>query len=1076
MSVPIVNSPLVGHFVEYNNYRFNAKSRSHVSIHGNKDSSGREVVTKTYVVNISSIVVPRRPIPGDEFGLGIQPPAPQELVVKPGYYPWHYNATVDSEMNIIRCKLEEQGKTFRYCGQGIGDIYVNTIDPNTGKYVPDLNYGPFTRVLNMKPTGFNKAWHVDWTIEFTIQNCCSSAFDTNKLDYNDPKNRIQEYNYSVQYHIGQQGYTRRTIHGHLVIIPPIYRYETSLPVLGLNLKATNAFITTTLIKLSELKTKKVVLEKAIKDSQNTLLLLYMKLVNYLFTLNKTDKERALILIRNLFTNKDLASRNQINIYLAANFISLFGLNINLPNLNNLVTILEGIIAGSLVGGKVIDPAVKTLIGTNIDIQDLVNVINLFQSYYDTDVATSPYQNDIYPKAVKRSDIKPRDAFGPYKEDNVGHLQNYETVDQYRELIEDSIELPHGFSRMEKTYNISQDKRSLTFSITDEEQPAFSLVPGYTKVNFRQHTHTHGKGAVAGMSWQSTLSGKFHFPKFINNEFDRRLRDGIDAGHSTSRALPWALSEDKVREVPDRIVAYMDFMKVFYQRYALVLLTNHPDFNPALVNGVKTVTLKGKDGTQRTVNQGGILMVDFSMREGITDNDIEFSTTVNITTPMEDIFVVTGAGLPLIIASDLNVDFIKRTKANGRVQDVVDMAEDCLFGEYYDVLKHIDYKSSHAYSTLSPRGSAGLVFDRTYDRPYNICHDPTTKIEHIIPKHRAPTNFLGDFDNFERNQKKMKANLVPGVNDLPAGNAISNLIKGVIGMFKSKYDLLLAEDFGIVPINEFNPMEPFQDGDNSVIDISTYTTGNFTLAESQNTGIYGDEGEDFEPEDDEQEVRSDPVSIKSSTFFNRTVENLVFDKLLLLIGTPPPTRSWISYTCSLETDVKNYTIRHRPLPISYVGPIFGLNEEESYIQGNFDDRAPTGKSDLIGDGNRLNIEQEAVVDDSVIQVVGSPSNTIILRGNALRVAYPIVPPTMLAYGKRLTYQIRRIFNQGVVGKSKDLVYYGEWEITYITSNIPEGRLGYPDHPYYTGTKDYPNGVLKDIREPTSFIESFTLGAL
>lgn len=1041
MAAPIINTGLSNHLIEYNEYKFGSKCNSNISIQNNLDSSKRTIISKTYHITVTGTITPRRPIPGDNYGFGIQTPSPLPLVNKPGYYPWHQNATVDSEINIIRCKLEEQGKTFRYCGQGSGDIYVNTIDPNTGKYVPDLNFGPKTTLLNLRPTGFNKAWHIEWTIEFTIQNCCSSSLQPNILDYNDPKNRILEYNYDVQYHINREGYTTRTIRGHLTIIPPVWRYSAPLPVLGLSLRNQTTVVHNEIsssVNVFQANLNNIVIKRnGLIDKDSKVLIYLNKLIAFLKTVDIISRSNYLLIIRNFLNTKSVYSINvtDLEVYIGIQYATIF-LLVAPGNPNDLAQILFDLIQGSVFPDA-------SFINLNNANYDLISFINLLHTVYDQDIAKYPNTNSIFPLATTRQAIKAKDTFGPYTIDNIGNLQNYETVDQYRDLIEDSIELPHNFARVDRVFNISQDKRTINFSIIDEEQPGFSQVPGYTKVIFRQSTKASGIGQY---KWTSTLRGKFVFPKFVNAEKNPN-NVGIDLSYSSMQAVSpqGADKNNKYKVYPNKANAYLDFIKVFYQRYAVILLGNRTG---TVVNFTDT------DGNTRSMKTGSMRTVDFSVDEDITGNDIEFSCSVLLTTSMRDIFQLTGLGLPLIIASDLNVDDNAAVVLQNRGA-IEKFINDVTFSNYYDNLKFLDWKSSQLYSTLNCRGSAGLIFDRTYDRPFDVCHDPATKIEHIIPKHRAPIGFAGNYDELKRTKN---ANTVKGVKwKLNSGNTLQRTLDSILDTLEgvgvgSAYDLFLVENLGI------------ESSGSQGIDVNQPFYSN-TSPEDITVGLSN--SVDFG-------VSSDVGTTPSLTQFKRNVEDLVFDKLQVLIGTPPPHRSWLQYSCMLELDTKHRTVRHKTLPKYYSGPKTTFDAEEAnYIQGNFGDVMGTGPDDIVGEGHEsISVLQNPPQDD-IIQFIGSPSNTIILRGTALRTGYPVVPPTLFKYGDQNVYQIQRKFSGGMVDKSNDLIWYGEWEITYITANTPQGRVRFADHPYLTDENEYTPPEVKDIK-PAEEVQGYVLG--
>lgn len=1051
MSQDIINAHLASWLIEYNGYRFNPKCKSFLSVNPKLDYSGRIEIAKIFTLRVSGYITPRRPIPGDEEALGIQLPAPWPQVPAPGYDPKHVFATVDSELKIILDKLLETGKTLRYCGHGMGDLYVNTVNPNTGLFVPDLNFGPHPRIITLRPAGFNKCWFIDWELVASVPVCSD-------IDFNNVGNRIQEYVYSVNYNIDRAGYTKRTISGRIAIIPPMYRADAPLYRQG------------TFIQYGDN------VNKDLEEENNSLNQIDAQIINERNQINTlTNNALTSITTLNTLLNRiginDLdatklygMSANWISNYLIVNYV-----NPGLMNAADAVTITNSILD--------ITDILNQITGLTTDLAKTYGLRQEFQDRVSglqgtvNDTAKWPEFGTVFPAGPVPVDL----TFGPLITDNIGNLQNYETADQYRSLLRIAFPVPFNFQRLNQDYKISEDCRHLSFSIMDQEKPSFSFIPGYSDCKINHSTETAEEGF---QTWHSTLSASFKLPKFIHS-FD----DGVN-GYGDKFG-------DDVRSnkiVPKKITVFLDFIKLTFQRFAVSLLTFNTT-NKAIVQFPD-----GSTGT-RILRVKSLYPTRLSISENVLDNEISFAISYFISCSIADIWYHTGHGLPCILAADMSLSAANNIALQAMNKDIMTKqnltwAFAVMFAPYTDVLKHGDWLSSQRYASVDTRGSAQLVYDRTYNKPLNTCLNPG-HAEDVLPIHLDSSSPLARMGSTTRqtitilnpsvdpNAKLKKAldelGKLPGIGGALAKavrDAIENKtsVKAVIQDTLNDYFKQLTFDLGpaAIPIMEKlkEQVKPYIDNIlqnigaigsmTSSLDVDLLLSDDFGIGTASDTlnlpydiGSTGlidlDNNSSFEQ------------SIDNNAGFYNPVDTIAINRLFLAAVPPQPESSWIAYSSELELVTDNTIIRHKLMPKKDVSPVEDTTVE-SRLDTNWMETIPAGPDNVVGNAYNDFTFEGANVEDDVIQYMGSPSNIIILRGYGIRSNYEVVPPTLLKYGGLQAFQLHRRVRQKIIGKLMYKVYSCEWEIIYVLANTPTGYLATPENPLFAldndGTDDMP----------------------
>lgn len=110
---------------------------------------------------------------------------------------------VDSQMESIRTSLTAAGGQFKYAGKGAG----NNLNLNYPGGAKDLAWGPIPKLLSLRPEAGNRAWWINWQVEFQTLDCSGfiSQFD------------LMEFAYSVEFTHDRRRMTHRNYKGHIRI-------------------------------------------------------------------------------------------------------------------------------------------------------------------------------------------------------------------------------------------------------------------------------------------------------------------------------------------------------------------------------------------------------------------------------------------------------------------------------------------------------------------------------------------------------------------------------------------------------------------------------------------------------------------------------------------------------------------------------------------------------------------------------------------------------------------------------------------------------------------------------------------
>lgn len=1068
-------------FIEYNGYMFGTRTKSRLQVRPQKDSSGRTEIMRKYMLAISSIIVPRRNIPGDGTALNIQLNRPAEQAGVPGITPNNIAATVDSEIKLIIEKLTETGKTLRYIGQGVGDIVVNTLHPKTGQFIQDLNYGPHCAITKLEPLGFNKCYRIEWECEFNLPPGKIEDFSLNELH-----KRILEYNYGVDYRYDSHGYCTRNIQGHIKIVPPVFRGLGTLPPTGCS-RNTEDEPFAELEEYTEAAVRSLKFGDTNREKLNP--------VYYSLTaLIKKYREDCLLLPFEAALSEVYIERALLNID--------FGEDSETAAIK-FQTVLELLEDAYTPNGRALEElAYKEDIES---LEDIVQSYFFLRNYLITGMLKKvpvlrkyPEIANMFPSGV--APLNNKICYGPFAFDNIGNLQNYETVDQYKQLIWDSIVLPHNFRREGHSWSIDQNKSGMRFSITDKEYPPFSFVPGYSSVTAHQDTSSTG---AKFLQFSTQISATFKMGKHIH------LSPNETKGYADSYKNDNILTNysSYTKQLPSKREAFADFLKLVFQRLAVPLLLHNKGIN---------ITTTGPDKKTLEVKSGMTCIPhSFQCREDIFTDTITYTVGYKLTSEINSFFVITGHGLPAIIASDLNItkeaqnitilEADRDTERDKRVQYVSSI----LFSKYTDVAVHRDWMLSQKHSSMSPRGGSNIFFDRSFDRPINI----TVLAENYtrtIPLHGEYPNLQTTRSLTEFNYTSYK--IIPGYfgsNIIsPSRVTISSSGGRKEEYFASVYQDHIKPSFKIHKLRHDNSrFAP------NTVDIVTLTKEEFEKYSNEQAaklakgeaGFYmrytiykaseyikvngdkdiiglplaNDDIDIFE-EDLANELPPEQSPVYTSTLtiptikypdngnFNPdedgneyvAVDDFVAQNVGDFITRPSPINSWLSYECELKIDTDNKIIRHKVLPQSNVLSDFGAAEIPSdlilneLIQTNHDAIFNTGPNSLKGGSPASDLTLASPTNTDIIQTLNEPSHTVILTGYAARLHYEVVAPTLLKYGGCSVIQKRRIFTKKSSGEADNQTHYGAWYIEYYVDGHPSGFLGTPETPWQVQDEQVP----------------------
>jgi hypothetical protein len=156
----------------YNGVAWTSLYKSKAEVKPIRDSAGRALVAREYTLDVE------------------------------GYIAADPGSTTDSTLASMRQLLEKPGGALSFTDKGFGTLQVN----QPGGRVRDAAYGPWPEVLSWQPVGNDQGCLVRWRC--TTRVPCEEAPT--------PKGII-EWCWSESWDIDADGYTKRTIDGHLVV-------------------------------------------------------------------------------------------------------------------------------------------------------------------------------------------------------------------------------------------------------------------------------------------------------------------------------------------------------------------------------------------------------------------------------------------------------------------------------------------------------------------------------------------------------------------------------------------------------------------------------------------------------------------------------------------------------------------------------------------------------------------------------------------------------------------------------------------------------------------------------------------
>ncbi len=182
--------PSVGE-VSYNGYTFPSPLSARISAVPFLTQDQRSVKYVEYTISVEAIILPTDEIDGVESVL----------------FP---NSTLDN-LEDIRKKLQQQGQTLRFKGQGFGTLVANNFALQAGEtFTQDVNNGPIPELLVWEPVGSNQAVRVVWRVRTYLLEC--DVFSVSLAS-----NNIVDLSYGATFSINQEGLTERTITGRIEI-------------------------------------------------------------------------------------------------------------------------------------------------------------------------------------------------------------------------------------------------------------------------------------------------------------------------------------------------------------------------------------------------------------------------------------------------------------------------------------------------------------------------------------------------------------------------------------------------------------------------------------------------------------------------------------------------------------------------------------------------------------------------------------------------------------------------------------------------------------------------------------------
>lgn len=146
--------------------------------------------------------------------------------------------------------------------------------------------------------------------------------------------------------------------------------------------------------------------------------------------------------------------------------------------------------------------------------------------------------------------------------------------------------------------------------------------------------------------------------------------------------------------------------------------------------------------------------------------------------------------------------------------------------------------------------------------------------------------------------------------------------------------------------------------------------------------------------------------------------------VLLPYSNDPDTTWLAYDCSLEVRLDAGMALHKPLPQS-ADPVDTLASVD--VDGPAAHSASTAPANLQSEGS----------GEDVIQRMSTSTYTFVLRGSALRLAFPVpIPGLVSVAGVDATpAEIQRVVTQVGGGGGGVPLYYAEWHLEYYVALPP-----------------------------------------
>ena len=165
--------------LSYNGYEFDGASKIVASVEFLLDEAKRVVIAHFHTIKVSAVIA--------------------------------NDTDLDGDMEDIRKRLGEAGKTLKFVNKGFGDdltVKSGNIFGGGGRRVSDVTNGPFPKILSWAPLGDDRAAQIEWQVTVTVPICRAGVPHFQG---------VMALNYGVDYQIDRHGDTTRTLSGYIQI-------------------------------------------------------------------------------------------------------------------------------------------------------------------------------------------------------------------------------------------------------------------------------------------------------------------------------------------------------------------------------------------------------------------------------------------------------------------------------------------------------------------------------------------------------------------------------------------------------------------------------------------------------------------------------------------------------------------------------------------------------------------------------------------------------------------------------------------------------------------------------------------